>query len=203
MDPSILDLHTSWRWLVSFTPPPFYPRGKRPRCPLDIIWCNLIWKCSWMQFRLVTVVPKYMNITAFIEVLNVSFCDLLFVYNSPKMKKEKFPNASFSSTRISWTRRFLLQGSNRKWPCHHLYRTKKLNFTGVEFCRTLWIERLCRTKTGLPFLILKTHRRPALHLTERNAPQSVSSCCGTNIEILREGMPPSHGKWKDAVCVSH
>jgi hypothetical protein len=29
------DLGTSWRWVVSFTPLPRYPRGKSPRFPLD------------------------------------------------------------------------------------------------------------------------------------------------------------------------
>jgi hypothetical protein len=31
----ILDLGTSWRWVVSFTPRLLYPRGKSPRYPLD------------------------------------------------------------------------------------------------------------------------------------------------------------------------
>jgi len=31
----ILDLGTRWRWLVSFTPRPLYPRGKRHWYPLD------------------------------------------------------------------------------------------------------------------------------------------------------------------------
>jgi hypothetical protein len=30
-----LDLGTSWKWMVSFTPRPLYPRGKSPRYPLD------------------------------------------------------------------------------------------------------------------------------------------------------------------------
>jgi hypothetical protein len=33
--PHFLDLGTSWRWVVSFTPQPLYPRGKSPRYPLD------------------------------------------------------------------------------------------------------------------------------------------------------------------------
>jgi hypothetical protein len=32
---TILDLSTGWRWVVSFTYRPLYPRGKNPRCPLD------------------------------------------------------------------------------------------------------------------------------------------------------------------------
>jgi hypothetical protein len=32
---TILDLGTKWRWVVSFTSPPLYPRGKRPWYPLD------------------------------------------------------------------------------------------------------------------------------------------------------------------------
>jgi hypothetical protein len=35
MDPHFLDLNTSWRWVVSFTPRPLNPRGKSPRYPLD------------------------------------------------------------------------------------------------------------------------------------------------------------------------
>jgi hypothetical protein len=33
--PYFLDLGTSWKWLVSFTPRPLYTRGKSPRYPLD------------------------------------------------------------------------------------------------------------------------------------------------------------------------
>jgi hypothetical protein len=33
--PRILDLGTRWRWVVSFTPRPLYPRGKSPWYPLD------------------------------------------------------------------------------------------------------------------------------------------------------------------------
>jgi hypothetical protein len=32
---TILDLSTRWRWVVSFTPLPLYPRGNSPRYPLD------------------------------------------------------------------------------------------------------------------------------------------------------------------------
>jgi hypothetical protein len=35
IDPHFLDLDTSWRSVVSFTPRPLYPRGKSPRYPLD------------------------------------------------------------------------------------------------------------------------------------------------------------------------
>jgi hypothetical protein len=35
IDQHFLDLGTSWRWVVSFTPRPLYPRGKRPRYPFD------------------------------------------------------------------------------------------------------------------------------------------------------------------------
>jgi hypothetical protein len=35
IDPLFLDLDTSWRWLVSFTPLPLYSRGKSLRYPLD------------------------------------------------------------------------------------------------------------------------------------------------------------------------
>jgi hypothetical protein len=30
-----LDLGTSWRWVVNFTPRPLHPRGRSPRYPLD------------------------------------------------------------------------------------------------------------------------------------------------------------------------
>jgi hypothetical protein len=33
--PRILDLGTRWRWVVSFTPWPIYPQGKKPWYPLD------------------------------------------------------------------------------------------------------------------------------------------------------------------------
>jgi hypothetical protein len=32
---TILDLSTKWRWVVSFTPRPLYPRGNRPQYPLN------------------------------------------------------------------------------------------------------------------------------------------------------------------------
>jgi hypothetical protein len=35
IDPRFLDLGTSWRWVVSFTPLPLYPRVKSPLYPLD------------------------------------------------------------------------------------------------------------------------------------------------------------------------
>jgi hypothetical protein len=35
IDPYFFDFGTSWSWVVSFTPLPFYPRGKSPRYPLD------------------------------------------------------------------------------------------------------------------------------------------------------------------------
>jgi hypothetical protein len=35
IDPHFLDLGTSWRWVVSFTPLPLYSQGKSPRYPLD------------------------------------------------------------------------------------------------------------------------------------------------------------------------
>jgi hypothetical protein len=33
--PPIIGLGIRWRWVVSFTPQPLYPRGKRPWYPLD------------------------------------------------------------------------------------------------------------------------------------------------------------------------
>jgi hypothetical protein len=33
--PRILNLGTTWRWLISFTPRPLYPQGKSPWYPLD------------------------------------------------------------------------------------------------------------------------------------------------------------------------
>jgi len=33
--PRILNLGTRWRWVVRFTPLPFYPQGKTSRYPLD------------------------------------------------------------------------------------------------------------------------------------------------------------------------
>jgi hypothetical protein len=38
IDPHFLDRGTSWRWVVSFTPRPPYPRGKSHRYPLDRRW---------------------------------------------------------------------------------------------------------------------------------------------------------------------
>jgi hypothetical protein len=35
LDSRFLDLSTSWRWVVNFTPLALYPRGKSPRYPLD------------------------------------------------------------------------------------------------------------------------------------------------------------------------
>jgi hypothetical protein len=35
MEPHILDLGTSWRWVVNFTPPPALPPGKSPLYPLN------------------------------------------------------------------------------------------------------------------------------------------------------------------------
>jgi hypothetical protein len=35
IDPYFLHLGSSWRWVVSFTPQPLYPRGKSTRYPLD------------------------------------------------------------------------------------------------------------------------------------------------------------------------
>jgi hypothetical protein len=35
IDPHFLDLGTSWRWVVSFTPRSLYRRGRSPRYPLD------------------------------------------------------------------------------------------------------------------------------------------------------------------------
>jgi hypothetical protein len=35
IDPRFLHLDNSWRWLVSFTPRPLYPRWKNPRYSLD------------------------------------------------------------------------------------------------------------------------------------------------------------------------
>jgi hypothetical protein len=32
---TFIDLGTGWKWVVSFTPRPLYPRRKNPRCPLD------------------------------------------------------------------------------------------------------------------------------------------------------------------------
>jgi hypothetical protein len=40
IDPHFLELGAIWRWVVSFTPPLFYPRGKSPRYPLErrLVW---------------------------------------------------------------------------------------------------------------------------------------------------------------------
>jgi hypothetical protein len=35
IDPHFLDLGTSWRWVVNFTPWLLYPQGKSPWYPLD------------------------------------------------------------------------------------------------------------------------------------------------------------------------
>jgi hypothetical protein len=35
IDPYFLDLGPTWRWMVSFTPRPLYPREKNSRYPLD------------------------------------------------------------------------------------------------------------------------------------------------------------------------
>jgi hypothetical protein len=34
-DPHFLDLGTSWRWVINFSPRPLYPQGKSHRYPLD------------------------------------------------------------------------------------------------------------------------------------------------------------------------
>jgi hypothetical protein len=34
INPRFLDLSTSWRWVVSFTPWPLHPRGKEPPVPI-------------------------------------------------------------------------------------------------------------------------------------------------------------------------
>jgi hypothetical protein len=36
IDPRFLDIGTSWRWVVNFTPRPLYPRGRSPQHPLDM-----------------------------------------------------------------------------------------------------------------------------------------------------------------------
>jgi len=38
--PLIINLGTRWRWVVSFTPRPLYPRGKSPWYPLDRRICG-------------------------------------------------------------------------------------------------------------------------------------------------------------------
>jgi hypothetical protein len=43
IDPGFLDLGTSWRWVVSFTPRPLYPRGKSPRYPLNTRLSGPVW----------------------------------------------------------------------------------------------------------------------------------------------------------------
>jgi hypothetical protein len=40
IDPHFLHLCTSWKWVVSFTPRPLYPRGKSPQYPLDVRLCG-------------------------------------------------------------------------------------------------------------------------------------------------------------------
>jgi hypothetical protein len=35
IDPCLLDLGTSWRWVVSFSPRSLYPRGESPQYPLN------------------------------------------------------------------------------------------------------------------------------------------------------------------------
>jgi hypothetical protein len=40
IDPRFLDLGTSWRWVVSFTPRPLYPQGKSPWYPLYRRWLD-------------------------------------------------------------------------------------------------------------------------------------------------------------------
>jgi hypothetical protein len=40
IDPHFLDLGTSWRWTVSFTPRPLYPRGKSPGAHWIGSWVN-------------------------------------------------------------------------------------------------------------------------------------------------------------------
>jgi hypothetical protein len=42
IDPHFLDLGTSWKWVVSFTPRPLYPRGKSP---------NIHWIGGWIDPR--------------------------------------------------------------------------------------------------------------------------------------------------------
>jgi hypothetical protein len=40
---NVLDLGSRWRWVVSFTPRPLYPRGRSPWCRLD--------RLGWPQSR--------------------------------------------------------------------------------------------------------------------------------------------------------
>jgi hypothetical protein len=40
IDPSFLDLGTSWKWAVNFKPRPFYPRGKSPGTHLIGGWVS-------------------------------------------------------------------------------------------------------------------------------------------------------------------
>jgi hypothetical protein len=45
IDSRILDLGTSWRRVVNFTPRPLYPRGKSPWCTLDRRLCGPQSRC--------------------------------------------------------------------------------------------------------------------------------------------------------------
>jgi hypothetical protein len=66
----ILELGTRWRWVVSFTPRPLYPQGKRPWYPLDgrlggpqnqctIFICLRTTPLLTMEIKLCIIRPRY------------------------------------------------------------------------------------------------------------------------------------------------
>jgi hypothetical protein len=65
--PRILGLGTRWKWVVSFTPQPLYPEGKRPRYPLHLMAesYTICSSCSRQQSRNFWIHPHiYMCVCA-------------------------------------------------------------------------------------------------------------------------------------------
>jgi hypothetical protein len=56
--PRILNLGTRWRWVVSFTPKPLYPQGKRPCYPLDRRLGVPVWARWWREKFLSSSGPR-------------------------------------------------------------------------------------------------------------------------------------------------
>jgi hypothetical protein len=92
IDPRFLDLGTSWRLVVSFTPRPLYPRGKSPRYTLDRRLGgpqsrsgrrgeeNLLPR-NFLEGRIIRKnVRHYINQHAIACILLTRFCSVLHVY---------------------------------------------------------------------------------------------------------------------------
>jgi hypothetical protein len=94
MDSHFLDLGTSWKWVVSFTPLPLYPRGKSPRYqfytrlgrPPAPVWTTWRRENSW-PYRdsnsdssvVQPVASRYTDYTIPAPMCNISLC--LFIHS--------------------------------------------------------------------------------------------------------------------------